>query len=240
MKRIIATALTIITLTLALTGCSQAADAPEGMQLVRGGESVGYYMYAPEEWIVANREELGISCTYVSKVNNTSVTLVESSFTEANAVQYITEELARFPEGLDMKITLDIKEDALGNAKKAWKTSYTYKYGEFEYRVLQLFGIYLDRSYILTYSASTGSYDGEVSYYDKFLEQAQAVIDNIEFVELKADSATAPEYTKDADGFSLISDKSLCGFVLLLRGEQWLYDQPRGRFGEPCYEAYPL
>lgn len=206
----------ILTALTALTACSDKSDVPEGMQLVRGGDDVGYYMYAPEEWIVSNQEELGIACSYVSKINNTSVTLAEGSFTEENATAYIAEDLAKFPSTLEMSITLPLKEDALGNASKAWKTSYTYKYGDFEYRVLQIFAIYGGRSYIFTYSASTGTYDGEVSYYDKFLEQAEAVISNIKFVDKVASNNTTPEYEKDSDGYSLVSDKKLAGFAMYI------------------------
>ena len=219
MKKALSLILSLILILTALTSlaaCSKTGDAPEGMQLVRGGEDVGYYMYAPEEWMVANQDELGIACSYVSKVNNTSVTLVEGSFTAENVAEYVAAELAKFPLALAMTETLKLKPDALGNASKAWKTSYTYKYGDFEYRVLQIFAIYSDRSYIFTYSASTGTYDGEVSYYDKFLEQAEAVISNIKFVDKVASESDTPTYEKDRDGYSLVSDKKLAGFAMYI------------------------
>ena len=229
MKRAISLILSLVFIFSALTvltACSgSSADVPEGMQLVRGGEDIGYYMYAPEEWIVANQEELGIACTYVSKVNPTSVTLVEASFTEAGINDYVAAELEKFPEELNMKVKLALKADSLGNATKAWKTAYTYDYnytfGEEDrtitYQVMQIFAIYGSRSYILTYTASTGTYDGDVSYYDKFLEKAQEVIKNIKFTEIKPQASTEPvSYPKDTDGYSLVSDRSLAGFDLYI------------------------
>lgn len=222
MKKALALLLSLIVIFTALSmlsSCSgKNSDVPEGMQLVRGGDNIGYYMYAPEEWVVANQEELGIACTYVSKVNNTSVTLVEADFTEENAMNYIAEELERFPEALQRSELLTFKEDSLGNAERAWKVVYTYKYGEYIYQVMQIFAIYGERSYIFTYSASAGNYDqkNSVSYYDKFLEKTQEIIKNLKFVDLKPSYTEPPVYAKDADGFSLVSNKKLCGFEMYI------------------------
>ena len=221
MKRITAFLLALILILsslTALTSCSgKDSDIPEGMQLVRGGADVGYYMYAPEEWVVANQEELNISCAYVSKVNNTCVTLAESSFTKENVGQYVAAELERFPEALKKNETLALKEASLGNAEAAWKVAYTIQYDKYEYQILQIFALFGESSYIFTYSASTGKYDNESSYYDKFLEKAEDVIKNIKFVEKKlSEDNSEPTYEKDGDGFSLVSNKKLCGFDLYI------------------------
>lgn len=229
MKRTVALLLSLTLIfgaMLALTSCSGGdSDVPEGMQLVRGGEDVGYYMYAPEEWIVSNQDELGIACTYVSKVNPTSVTLAEADFSETGIEEYVASELEKFPGEFNLKVTLGLKADTLGDADKAWKVAYTYDYvqkvgestSKITYQVLQIFAIEGDRSYIMTYTASTGTYDGEVSYYDKFLEKVQEIIKNVRFVEKNATADTEPPvYTKDADGFSLVSDRKLCGFDMYI------------------------
>lgn len=217
MKKALAILLSLIMILTALTACSKKdSDIPEGMQLARGGEDVGYYMYAPEEWVVANQDELGVACTYVSKINNTSITLVEADFAESDITGYVARELEKFPDAFAVTETLALKEDALGNAERAWKIGYTYTYGEYTYQVMQIFAIYKGRSYILTYSASVGTYDGEVSYYEKFLEKAQSVIKNIKFVDKKDADAQKPTYPKDADGYSLISNEKLCGFNMYI------------------------
>lgn len=217
MKKALALLLSLIMITAALTACKgKESDIPEGMQLVRGGEDIGYYMYGPEEWVVANQNELGIACTYVSKINNTSVTLTEADFTEADIESYVARELERFPADFALTVTLALKEDSLGNSEKAWKIGYTYKYGEYSYQVMQIFAIYKGTSYILTYSASTGTYDGEISYYEKFLEKAQDIIKNIKFVDKKASDTASPSYSKDSDGYSLVSNEKLCGFNMYI------------------------
>ena len=80
MKKVCAFLLILATLTLslgALTSCSNENQVPEGMQLVAGGEALGYYFYAPEEWTVSNVGE--IKSAYVSRVDTTSVSLVKVS-----------------------------------------------------------------------------------------------------------------------------------------------------------------
>ena len=70
MKRIISILLVFITLisSLLLTSCKKDDGTPDGMRLVMGDESLGYYFYGPEEWTVANVGN--IACTYVSKKIN--------------------------------------------------------------------------------------------------------------------------------------------------------------------------
>ena len=78
MKRIIAL-LSLIAITASsvfcLFSCSDEDKAPEGMQLIAGGESLGYYFYGPEEWTISN---IGpIKSAYASRVDSTSISLTE-------------------------------------------------------------------------------------------------------------------------------------------------------------------
>ena len=221
MKKIISLVLALAALLLSassLISCEAAdSDLPDGMQLVRGGDSIGYYMYAPEEWIVENHEEYGIACSYVSKLNNTSVTLVEADFTEAGFLSYYEAEMAKFPESWARTPILEPKADKLGNSEWAMKTVYTYKYDAYTYESMQIFAIYKGRAYIFTYTASAELYDGEVSFYEEFLEKASEVITNLKFVDIaQGEPAPAPEYPKNEDGMSLVSDRSIAGFDLYI------------------------
>ncbi|MBR2929832.1 MAG: hypothetical protein IKC32_01260 [Clostridia bacterium] len=196
----------------ALTACG-GDGSPEGMQLIRGGEDIGYYFYGPEEWIVANQEKYGIACSYVSKLDNSSVTLVEADMPETSITEYVAEEMKKFPEGFELTSTLAPKEDSFGNAERAYKTSYTYKYAGFSYRTMQIYAIYGERFYIFTYNAPLVNYSEEETYYDRYLEKVEAVIKNVKFVDISGgEDVPAPEYEKDADGFSLVSDRAICGF----------------------------
>ena len=219
MKKTISLVLALITIfgaACSLASCSDS-DVPYGMQLIRGGEELGYYFYGPEEWVVANSESEGIACSYVSKLNNTSVTLVEAKLPSVEINRYFAEELQKFPESFGVEVTLDLKESSFGNAEKAYKVSYTYTYGEYKYRALQIFALYESRFYIFTYTASMNEYSEDVTYYDNYLEKVESIIENVKFVsKVAGEEGDAPEYVKDSDGYSLISDKDVCGFDLYI------------------------
>ena len=99
MKRITAIllALNIITCSLfGLTSCGEADDgAPEGMQLVYGSDTLGYYFYGPEEWVVANLGD--IACTYASKIDTTSMTFAKSEMPTGTIDEYFESEKEKFP-----------------------------------------------------------------------------------------------------------------------------------------------
>ena len=85
MKKLGFVAIAIAILTL-FASCGGGDDLPEGMQLVRGGDDVGYYFYAPEEWTVANNGE--ISAAYASKIDISSVTFAPSSAPMGDIASY--------------------------------------------------------------------------------------------------------------------------------------------------------
>ena len=64
----------LFALVFSLAGCS-GSDTRDGMQLVAGGESLGYYFYAPEEWTPSSVGE--IKAAYISRVDPTSVSFAE-------------------------------------------------------------------------------------------------------------------------------------------------------------------
>ncbi len=219
MKKTISLVLAIIVIfsaAAALVSCGGSSDVPYGMQLIRGGDDIGYYLYGPEEWIVANSESQGIACSYVSKLNNTSVTLVEAKLPEGVDInQYFAAELLKFPEDFGVEVTLALEECDFGNAEKAYKTSYTYKYGEYKHRSLQIFAFFESRFYIFTYTASMNQYTEELTYYDNYLEKVNSIIENVKFVtKTPGGEAEKPEYERDEDGYLLVSDRALCGFDL--------------------------
>lgn len=219
MKKIISALLTILMIfssLLALSSC-ESSDAPEGMQLINGSDELGFYFYGPKEWIVSNQDSLGISCSYASKLDNSSVTLVEAELPQVTIPEYIATELAKYPAEMELKVTLEARESSFGNAESAWRTSYTYKYANYEYQSLQIFALYKSRFYIFTYNASTIDYDNENTYYTNYLEKVEKIITSVKFTDKVAGEAEAePSYEKDEDGYSLVSDKSLCHFDLYM------------------------
>ncbi|MBR7117072.1 MAG: hypothetical protein IKC87_05130 [Clostridia bacterium] len=210
-------AISILMLSLlALTACA-GDGAPVGMKLIRGSDSIGYYIYGPEEWVIANQENYGIACSYVSKLDNSSVTLVEADMPEVAIPEYFAKELQSYPENFEVKPEAEIKECSFGNASKAYKAIFNYKYGSYEYRSMQIYSIFENRFYIFTYNAPLTSYDAETTYYDNYLEKVDAIITNVKFVSKADGEAPAqPEYEKDADGYRLVSNKAIAGFDLYL------------------------
>ena len=227
MKRLIAIILAITTLflLLALTSCKKKDGIPDGMQLVRGGEDVGYKFWGPEDWVISNYGNIG--CTYVSGADKSSITFTEAEMPSVSLAEYFEAEAKKFPYGIAVNPDANGTDCNFGNAlMPAKKYVYTYDYshtsgGKTEtigYTCMQIFVVHEDRFYIFTYTAAnTLRRGGDTSYYDYHLERVQAVIDAFEFTS-RSSSATTPEYEKDAEGYILISDKVLSGFKFYVPG----------------------
>ena len=214
MKRITSIILilaTLLSLTL-LTSCKKS-DAPEGMQLVKGGADYAYSFYAPEEWVVANLGE--VACTYASRVDTTSMTFVETTRPEGSIKDYFESEKALFP--YEITVLTDGESCSFGNADKlALKYVYTYEYKKAGYTCMQIFVENGEQFYIFTYTASNDDRAPETSYYKYYLEKVQASIDAFKFNNKTSPAPTAPSYEKDSDGYLLVSDKRIAGFSLFV------------------------
>ena len=210
MKKITAAVLTIITLLLALTGCSQGADAPEGMQLVRGSDAIGYYFYSPIGWIVASQGN--IASSYVSTIDSTSVTLVEAKMPEGSIKDYFEAAKA------DFTFEITVKNEGgepivakLGNSEEAYQYIYDYEYSGFKFRTMQIFAKFEGRFYIFTFTSQLTERSAGTSYYDFHLANSlPMIIENVKFV-TKSGTEPTPEYP-EVNGYLLVSDKNLCGF----------------------------
>ena len=73
MKKLLALIISVIAI-FGLTSCGES-DIPQGMQFVAGGETDGYYFYAPEGWVAFNND--GVAMAYVSTANTTSINFIE-------------------------------------------------------------------------------------------------------------------------------------------------------------------
>ena len=140
---------------LSLSACGDG-DVPDGMQYVSGSDAEGYYFYAPEAWVVANVEN--IDTVYVSRIDNTSVSLVEieaDSFgtvseggctnTECKGASldgkahyflyhYFDDSKASFPASLSASAGADVIFGAEGEgADRAVKYEFSYVYTDIGY-----------------------------------------------------------------------------------------------------------
>lgn len=195
---------------LTLTSCSSNDGAPDGMQLVKGGEDAGYYFYGPEEWVIANVGD--IACTYVSKIDLSSMTFTESEKPATGIAEYFESEKAMFP--YEISVSVNGEACNFGNADPlaATKYVYTYTYKDVSYTCMQIFVTQNDSFYIFTYTASNVKKDDGNTYYERYLDKVTATIDAFKFTAKTSAENTAPEYERDADGYLLISDKTLAGF----------------------------
>ena len=218
MKKIISAILVIVMLlgaAFTLASCSENDGAPSGMQLVRGSDALGYYFYAPEEWIVVNQG--GIASAYTSKLNPSAVTFTEAEMPEESPTEYFAKEMAKYPEELKAKVTSEIKETDFGNAERAYSAVFKYTYDGSERVCMQILVYNADRFYIFTYASYAATYDGEKSYYENFLEKVLEIIKEFKFVEIKGSvEEEKTEYPKDEDGYSLVSDKTVAHFDLYI------------------------
>lgn len=212
--------LLILICLFALCACGgdeSGIEPPEDMQVVSVSERDGYILFGPEGWIIANQGE--VCATYVTAINNTSVTFTKidmptAEFTKDTVRAYFGGTMAAFPYEWTASVPGDVcnfgKPDA--GADLAYKFVYTYTYGEYKVSVMQIIAKRGGDRFLLTYT-SYGEVTDEASYYRTYLDKAQMVIDNLTFTEKKSEGeAQDKEYTKDADGYILVSDEAVAGF----------------------------
>ena len=231
MKKTISLILLIAVLASALCvlgSCSGGEDdVPKGMQLVKGGEDVGYYFFGPEEWVIANQGEIAV--TYVSSVDYSSVSFTESDVNYnligtgdnpyLNGVQNAfsaAEDGYRKEPFSDYELKINCESATFGNADKAFKYVFNYTYLDKPYTCMQIFVGFNGASYIFTFNASAKEYSEEDgSYYQFYLnEKVQPIIDNFKFVEKSNTDKEPIVYPTDDEGNLLVSEKSKCGFKL--------------------------
>lgn len=192
--------------------CSEKSDAPDGMQLVRGGEDVGYYFYAPEEWTLSS---LGnISAAYASNVDTTSISYVETDMPDMTLDEYVEKSLSEFT--FDTTVVYGLTETSFANAQSAASIVYDYSYAEHDFRTKQIFTTFEGRFGIFTFTSfRENRSSGELIQYDYYKDKLTAVIDNFKYV-TKSGSETMPEYAFSSDGFALVSDPKIAKFALYL------------------------
>ena len=201
MKKICALILAL-TLTaasvLSLSSCGGNSDTPDGMQLVFGGESAGYYFYAPKEWTVSNTGE--IKSAYASRVDSTSVSFAEvhpdrnEPGVDAESYffnSYFNDSISEFPESMKPTVTLNGEPTVFGKegatADKAVKYTYNYKYLDNTFGFMQILMKEGDRYFVFTFCALLEVRTDNKTYYDYYLEKLQKVIEEFRFVEITAE-----------------------------------------------------
>ena len=198
-----------------LLSCGKSSDIPEGMQLVRGGEDVGYYFYSPEEWTVANQGS--VSATYASNVDSSSATYVEVSMPQSTVEEYFEQSLREFPE-LPTIVT-PLHDITFGNADSAKMVEYDHEYSSHKFRTMQIFVKYGERFGIFTFNAPLESITSkDLTQYEYYKEKRDKMIASFKFT-AKADADIKEDAEYDEEGFRLVSDKKISKFSLYLPKE---------------------
>ncbi len=209
-------ALFLILASLFTTVSCSDKGVPDGMQLVRGGDRVGYYFYAPEEWTVANLGE--IASAYASNVDSSSVSYVEVAYPDCTVAEYFKNSLDEFPT--PPKMVYENQPTSFGNAENAIMYVYDHIYSEHTFRTMQIFVSFEGRFGIFTFTSPLehkSAEDESVTQYDFYEEKRQSIIDNFKFVTKSGESAgNKSEYETDAEGYRLVSDASVSKFSLYL------------------------
>ncbi len=200
-----------------LFSCSKES-APDGMQLCRGGEDYGFDFYVPEGW--TNSYFGDIAGAYVTAVNPTSVTLVKIEPDDADKVAYFEAHKAEFPYAIT-EIAMGESVN-FGNADDAKSFLYTYEYGDNAFECLQIIASYGTDTYLFTYNSFNEPYeDTEETCFSHYLTYVKDIFTSVNFYE-KREKAQAV-YEKDADGYSLVSDKVVNRFDLWMAPAFTLY-----------------
>ena len=226
MKRIFKLLPILFILIIGLCSCGEDSDAPEGMQLVRGGEGWGYNFYAPEEWTASSYGDF--ACAYVSSANRTSVTFGEATMPEYGkggldkdgACKYFEEHMARLSYYNRENVSVYGEKCNFGNEPNAYKFIFTYDYGTvsgktIKYRSMQILVGRGDRLYIFQYNSQDTKPNhstDEKTYYELYLEDANEVVTAFKF--LNSPAPVNPTPATSNGQLVLVSDPKLCGFKL--------------------------
>ncbi len=208
----------IIFSLLALFSCTEQSDVPTGMQLVKGGEDVGYYMYVHSEWTVSNIGD--IASAHVSTVDTTSVSMVEIETPEddpvtpeAALVDYFMSDKNNFP--YEINVLTDGEICSLGNIDRAYKFIFEFTYKDLKFKEMQILATYGERSYIFSYQSSNEKLNEEITYFDYHMDKIKQITEKIKFVDKNVKAPEKPA-DPDGDGYYLASDKRLSGFELYI------------------------
>ena len=142
---------------------------------------------------------------------------------------YFSDSFAPIKENAEKSFTLHSSGDVIFGAEnyradRAVKYDFSYLYTDIGYSentvatcgFIQFYIVHDGYFYIMTYSATKDVPEGlENSNYSSYLDELDMITANFKFVEKApaTESDQTTEATKDADGFTLVSDGALSGFM---------------------------
>ena len=235
MKKALKTALLLCLLITALAllcACGESDGAPEGMQLCAGSDSLGFYFYVPEEWMLSSYAN--IHSAFVAKIDITSASYTEvtppalsddetmpvSQRRALAAKDYFDRSMSSYKAGYTTLI--DCESVTFGNAEHAFKFVYDHEYQNSKFRTMQILVYFEDRFGIFTFNSYNTPLTTDKPQFEYYAEKTQGIIDSFKFVSAKGEnppSADEGEPVYDADCYLLASDKKRAGFELYIPKE---------------------
>lgn len=210
MKKTIYLFLILAVMTFAMFSCSESEiEVPDGLQIVKINEEEGYRFFGPKGWVIAN--DGGIAASYVSTINNTSITFTKASAPTGTYEEYFTEQMSTLPYEITVLEGEMAKPITFGNADEAVSFVYTFEYEKMNLAAWQILVKNDGDFYIFTYT-SHGDPTDENSDYQYYLELVSLAVESFEFTD-KASGESAPNTTGE---MKLVSDKALSGFELYI------------------------
>ena len=171
-----------------LASCARTElETPANMKLA-SVEATDYYMYVPNDWIIASQD--GITAAYVSVLDTSNVSCARYALTNeavfetsaedekaeiSYAKNYWTDYVAQLGTVLPGFTMLSGPQNALLDGHAAIRCSYsaslsgkTYKYDMVICMIVKSTSAY---AYLLTFTAEEAAYDTDVSFFDKIISE---------------------------------------------------------------------
>lgn len=254
MKKFIALILalaSILSSLFILSSCGDESETPSDMQLVAGGEKLGYYFYSPEEWTVSNVGE--IKAAYVSRVDPTAIVFTEIDVkvpdgSDKTAEEYFFDDYfeeccKEFPDSYKTVYTVKGEEEPFGKtnegADRAEKYIFNYTYydatanknvsmGFIQYLLMKEFEGGEKKFYIFQFSSPMEIRSGNQTYYDFYItrpsesENSKLEMVTKNFRFLKKLPPKTP--TAESEDWKLITDNAYSGYDLYVPADMTVAD----------------
>ena len=197
MKKLLLLSLLIITAAFLFVGCGDENNTPDGMQLIEGGDELGYYFFAPEEWTKGETMD-GLAYTYAARTDRTSVSFIEidpkifvkpdpaMSDEQFFLTEYFNSQMAEFPADSKPNFAQSNGESCLlgsGDTKADKAVKYNFDYlrsdpysGEQRrWAFMQILAVNDGRFYILTCAGSLDERGDGQTYFAYHLDSIHEV-----------------------------------------------------------------
>ena len=246
MKKILCAVLAAIMLMTMLVSCGDDSEIeiPENMQLVKESKEDGFIFFGPSGWQIANQGD--IASTFISSFNKTSITFAKAKMPvlltgpdtdeSGKKIDYYKLTFDAYMNDSSKSFGYEISPASLSGAStnfgatgaeadKAYEYSYEYTVDGSAYSCWQILAVKGEDFFIFTFTAPGKSSDSS-SAFSNYLEKARLTAKNFKFTSKSEASAPAatPDYPKDADGYLLISNKTLSGFDLYVPDDYEVID----------------